>query len=407
MATAPFLGASIDKLGRRKLWLGWWCLMVPLMFGLWWTKPDGSGLPIVATMLITTVIGVLFSYSEVMHNSLLVGAAGMGGRTRPRDWRWPWATFSPFWRSASGLGVRPARARDRAGTGCPAAAAGPQPALLHEPGASSRYGRRDVRCRRLAAVFLHPRRRPDADIGDCTAFAGGAAELWRMIRTVARYRNAAVFLASRMFYVDGMTSILIYAGIYATGVMQVAGAGDAVLRHHLLGPGRAGWVGRPAGFVLGPKRAVQIEIGMSLLGIIAFLGMAPHADPVLLEFRPSAHANLWEGPFFRTLAGVDLPCSSAFPTPSSSPPTTLLVAPCSPASLPPIRPAHSSASMRCRARRPVGSGPFLVNQGTRIFKTQQGGFATIIILLGLGFFGLLFVRGGDATGERVGAPRTG
>jgi UMF1 family MFS transporter len=41
-------------------------------------------------------------------------------------------------------------------------------------------------------------------------------------------------------------------------------------------------------------------------------------------------------------------------------------------------------------------GPFLVNQGTRIFKTQQGGFATIILLLGVGFVGLLFVRGGDA-----------
>jgi UMF1 family MFS transporter len=40
-------------------------------------------------------------------------------------------------------------------------------------------------------------------------------------------------------------------------------------------------------------------------------------------------------------------------------------------------------------------GPFLVNQGTRIFKTQQGGFATIILLLGIGFIGLLFVRGGN------------
>jgi UMF1 family MFS transporter len=46
-------------------------------------------------------------------------------------------------------------------------------------------------------------------------------------------------------------------------------------------------------------------------------------------------------------------------------------------------------------------GPFLVNQGTRLFKTQQGGFATVTLLLFLGFVGLMFVRGGD----RPDAPR--
>ena len=80
MATAPFLGASIDQLGRRKGWLGLVvALMIPLMFGLWWAKPDGSGLPIVITMMMTCSIGVLFSYTEVIHNSLLVRAAGLGG----------------------------------------------------------------------------------------------------------------------------------------------------------------------------------------------------------------------------------------------------------------------------------------------------------------------------------------
>jgi UMF1 family MFS transporter len=39
-------------------------------------------------------------------------------------------------------------------------------------------------------------------------------------------------------------------------------------------------------------------------------------------------------------------------------------------------------------------GPFLVNQGTRIFKSQQGGFATITLLLAVGLTGLMFVRGG-------------
>src|SRR5260221_9664258 len=41
MATAPFLGASIDQLGRRKGWLALCiAIMVPLMFALLWAKPD-------------------------------------------------------------------------------------------------------------------------------------------------------------------------------------------------------------------------------------------------------------------------------------------------------------------------------------------------------------------------------
>ena len=38
--------------------------------------------------------------------------------------------------------------------------------------------------------------------------------------------------------------------------------------------------------------------------------------------------------------------------------------------------------------------PTLVNLGTRLTKTQQGGFATIVLLLAIGLVGLAFVRGG-------------
>ena len=78
MATAPFFGASIDKLGRRKGWLALAVgLMTPMIAALWWAKPDGSGLSITATMFIAMLVNVLFAYSEVLHNSLLVRAAGL------------------------------------------------------------------------------------------------------------------------------------------------------------------------------------------------------------------------------------------------------------------------------------------------------------------------------------------
>jgi MFS-type transporter involved in bile tolerance (Atg22 family) len=77
MLTAPFLGASIDQMGRRKIWLALAvAAMVPMMFALWWGKADGTGLSVTGVMILATVIGILFTYTEVLHNSLLVRAAG-------------------------------------------------------------------------------------------------------------------------------------------------------------------------------------------------------------------------------------------------------------------------------------------------------------------------------------------
>jgi UMF1 family MFS transporter len=98
MATAPFLGASIDKLGPRKVWLGLViAAMTPLIAALWWARPDASALTVTATMCIAMLVNVLFAYSEVLHNSLLVRAAGLEGAhkasrcrlaTSPQCGRW-------------------------------------------------------------------------------------------------------------------------------------------------------------------------------------------------------------------------------------------------------------------------------------------------------------------------------
>jgi UMF1 family MFS transporter len=42
--------------------------------------------------------------------------------------------------------------------------------------------------------------------------------------------------------------------------------------------------------------------------------------------------------------------------------------------------------------------PLLVDVGTEVTGTQQGGFATIILLLALGLGGLFFVRGAGREG---------
>jgi UMF1 family MFS transporter len=398
MATAPFLGASIDKLGGRKIWLALIvALMVPLMAALWWTKPDHTGLSVTATLAITTAIGILFTWSEVLHNSLLVRAAGLSAAHKasglalalgngfallalgftawafalpglPQTAEWSWIPRAPLF----GLSRE-----------------------LHQPERVVALMAAGLFAIGAIPLFLFTPDAPRTGIPVLTALRSGASDLWAMVKTVGKYRNAAIFLGARMFYVDGMTAILIYAGVYATGVMkwralEMLFFGIILSILAVLG----GFVGRWLDNGVGPKRAVQIEIGMSLLGIIAFLGMSPDQILYVWHWDLAAHANIWDGPFFRTvpewiflLIGFS---NAVFITAHYASSRTLLTR-----LTPPEQTGAFFGVYALSGTATSWLGPFLVNQGTRIFKTQQGGFATIIALLGTGFLGLLFVKGGD------------
>ena len=398
MATAPLLGASIDNLGRRKIWLALIVvIMVPLIASLWFTKADHSGLSVEATLAIAAGAGVLFTWSEVLHNSLLVRAAGLENAHK-----------------ASGLALALGNAFGLVALAFTAwAFALPGLAstanwgwLPHEPlfGLSRSLHQPERVVALLAAgifalgalpFFFFTPDAPPTGVPIGRALAGGAKDLWAMVRTVRRHRNAAIFLASRMFYVDGMTAILIYAGVYASGVMKWGALemlffGITLSVLAVLG----GFVGRWLDDGFGPKTAVRIEIGMSLLGIIALLGMAPDRILYLWHWLPAAHSPLWTGPFFRTLPDwvfLAIGFSNAvFITAHYASSRTLLTR------LTP--PAQTGAFFGVYALSGTATswlGPLLVNQGTHLFKTQQGGFATVTFLLALGFVGLLFVRGGD------------
>src|SRR3984885_10026100 len=74
--TAPLLGAAIDRMGRRlPMLFAFSLLFAPLVMGLWWAKPDGSGLSVNATLIVVLLISLLFTYGEVLHNSLMPYAA--------------------------------------------------------------------------------------------------------------------------------------------------------------------------------------------------------------------------------------------------------------------------------------------------------------------------------------------
>ncbi|HEY2051113.1 MAG TPA: MFS transporter [Caulobacteraceae bacterium] len=409
MLTAPILGASIDNLGRRKTWLaGIVALMVPLMASLWFTKADHTGLSVTQTLAITTTIGVLFTWSEVLHNSLLVRAAGLSGAHK-----------------ASGLALALGNAFALAGLGFTAWAFAlpglpstadwawvPHAPLFdlsrarHEPERVVALLSAGIFAIGALPFFLFTPDAPRGRMPLVEAFGRGAGDLVGMVRTVRKHRDAAVYLLSRMFFVDGMVAILIYAGVYAAGVMkwdalEMLFFGIILSVLAVIG----GFVGRWLDGAFGPKMALRIELCMSLLGVICLLGMGPNRILYVWHWDSAAHAPMWNGPFFRTLPDwvfLLIGFSNAiFITGQFASARTLLTR------LTP--PSQTGAFFGVYALSGTATswlGPTLVNGGTHLFHTQQGGFATITLLLGLGLLGLFFVRGGGRleVGKRTGVP---
>ena len=394
MLTAPFLGAAIDKVGHRKPWLALIVgLMIPLIAALWWAKPDGSGLSLAMTMAIAMTVNVLFTYTDVLHNSLLVRAAGLRAAHKasglalalgnlfsvfalgftawafalPGAVPWPWVPSAPL------FGLDPA---------------------THEPERVVALLSAGLLALGALPLFLFT---PDAEKTGATwarAFADGARDLAAMLRTVGRYKDAAVFLVSRMFFVDGMNAVLIYIGVYAAGVMgwgalELLAFGIVLSTVAVVG----GFTGRWLDAWLGPKAALRVEILMTTVGIVAMLGMA--ADRVLF-FWPhdvAAHGPIWDGPVFRTLPDLvflAIGCLNARFVPAQYASSRTMLTRLTP-------PDQTGAFFGVYALSGVATswlGPMLVNIGTSVTKTQQGGVAMIVILLLLGLIGLSFVRGG-------------
>jgi UMF1 family MFS transporter len=235
---------------------------------------------------------------------------------------------------------------------------------------------------------------PKTGVPMLTAWRDGAATLWQMLKTVRRYRDAVIYLGSRMFFVDGMNAVLIYAGVYAIGVMKwgplemlVYGIMLSVLAVF------GGFVARWTDGALGPKNALRIQIGVTAVSLTLMLGIAPDRLFYLWPWDAAAHAPIWGGPVFRTVPdwafiGIGF-INAVFITGQYASSRTLLTR------LTP--PEQTGAFFGVYALSGVATlwlAPTLVNLGTNLTHTQQGGFAAIVALLVIGLIGLTFVRGG-------------
>ena len=406
MATGPFLGASIDKIGPRKRWLaGLVVAMVPLIALLWWARPDGSGLTIAATMTIALVVNVLFAWSEVLHNSMLVRATGLKAA-----------------HAASGLALSLGNAASVLALGFTAWAFAlpgkvtwwwvPQAPLFgldpaaHEPERVVALLAAGILALGAVPIFLLTPDAPRSTVSIPAAFRQGAGDLARMIATVGQHRDAVVYLLARMFFYDGMNGVLFFFGVLAAGVMKW-GPLDLLITGIILSivAVAGGQVGRWLDHRIGPKNALRLEIAMTMIALIALLGMAPDKILYLWAFDPAAHPPLWDGPVYRTWPSLIFLLigfiNAIFITAQYASSRTALVR-----LTPPELTGAFFGVYALSGFATAWLAPGLVNLGTRLTQSQQGGFASIILLLLVGWLGLLFVRGGgaEAVDHPPGAP---
>jgi len=389
---APILGASIERFGPRKPFMaGILAIMAPLLFALWWAKPGGLPVDLVGVVLI--ILGVAYNCGDVLQNSLLSRSAEKGQEPVLSGLGYAlanalsvtllifvmWAFVLPgvvpwsFVPSAPLFGLSQAE---------------------HEP--SRIVGPMSATVMLLGAIpfFLWTRDAPRAGATLVGAIKDGIKLIIDTFGNLKGHADVAKFLGARMLYCDGMTALLIFGGLFAAGLMkwgelEMLAYGISLSIFGVLGGLIAPWFDK----TLGPRRAIQVEVGMCILVLLGTLGMGREKILYFWSWDAATHPPIWSFPLFNTLPqiiylGLGL-LIAVFVTAQYASSRTLLVR---------LAPADRMAAFfglfSLSGTATMWLGSLLVALATKIFASQVAGFIPIAGLLALGLVGLFTVKGG-------------
>jgi UMF1 family MFS transporter len=387
--TAPFLGAATDRMGRRKPLLGVAsAVLAAAIIAMWWALPDDAGLPLWAIGACIVVSGVAFVYTEVVHNAMLTRAASPGALSHLSGLglalgsvasvlllvfvlvtiALPGQVALPFLPEAPLFGLDPAR---------------------HEP---SRIV--TLLCAAWLIVFSVPIFLYTPDLTTTGERFGAALKhgVGNVIRTIVKlrdYRNVALFLVARMLYADGKTAILIFSGVYASGVMdwnllEMLAYGIILTVFAIAGGLGAGVLDH----TVGVKRAVAIEIGATVICLVGMVSMSP-SSIFFLPVEPGL--VVWQSPVFSTapeLAYLGFAILIAIAITAAYASSRSLMARLAPAGME----GEVFGLYALAGSATAWLAPALVAYFTTTMQSLRAGFASITILLLAGFALLMFVK---------------
>lgn len=387
--TSPFLGAATDRMGRRKPLLGVCIAALAFFIGImWFALPGEQGLPLWLLGAFTTASGVAFVYTEVLHNAMLTRAAPPSVLSRVSGlglalgnaasvlllvfvlvtMALPGQTSLPFVPDAPLFGL------DRAG---------------HEPDRVV-----TLLCAIWLIVFSIPLFLYTPDLTTTgerfgTAMVRGIGNVARTIRKLNNYRNVALFLVARMLYADGKTAILIFSGVYASGVMgwdllEMLSYGILLSIFAVTGGVLSGWLDH----VLGLKRAVALEIGVTFVCLLMMVSMSPNSV-FFMPIEPGV--EVWNSPLFATLpelAYLGFAVIIAIAITAAYGSSRALMARLAPEGME----GEVFGLYALSGSATAWLAPGLVAFFTTAYHSLRAGFASIAILLIVGFLLLLLVK---------------
>ncbi len=384
--TAPFLGAALDRGGRRKpivaVMLG---TIAVMSWFLWYAIPGEEGFSTGTIMIMLVTAYVAYTYSEVTHNSML-SAAGRPERLS----------------MISGLGL---------GLGNLAAtimfialvAFFVLPAAIQWPFAVPQFGVDLDRfehmriagplCAVWLVIFSIPFFLWAKDPGTPgaswpKAIKHGAIGVVRTVREATKYRELFKFLIARMFYADAMAALLALAAVYVSlflewGFLEMISYAIFASAWAFLGGIFGGWLDTRVGV----KAALIIEI----IGMVVAFALQLSLTQQSLFFGLIDNFQVWDGPVFQTasdltyLGLVSIVAITATASISSGRAMLVQLAP-------PGRSGEFFGLFAIAGTITVWMGPLLVERFTIWFNDQRIGMASIAILFALGLAMLAFVR---------------
>lgn len=209
--SSPIFGAIADHEGRRKPWLAFFTILCIISSALlWYTRPISSD---VSWALSWTVLGIIgFEIGMVFYNSMLSDLAPKNYLGRISGWSWGLGYFGGLtsllivlFVFVDGHGLWP---HLDIKTAEQIRISGPFVALWFLIFAWP--------------LFAWTPDRPSSGIGYRKAISQGLKSLYKTLITVKQHKEVLKFLLARIFYIDGLTTIFAFGGIYAAGTFGMS-----------------------------------------------------------------------------------------------------------------------------------------------------------------------------------------
>ncbi len=384
---APILGAVADAHGPRKPWiLGFQGLCVVASAGLWLAVPGVPG-GVVGILALVVAATVAAEFSVVFNNAMMPSLAPEArlGRLSGQAWALGYlgglaslflVLFAFAMPETPLFGLdKAAHEHDRV--------VGPLTALW-------------------IVVFVIPLFlfTPDAPRSGAPLGAAVRKGLGQLVRTIAearRYRNLVRFLIARMLYIDGLSAIFAFGGIYAAGSfgwnIEALGAFGIILSvFAAVGAYGGGWLDDR----LGSRRTVLLAVVglmVATLGVVSIsveplaAGGARHGILFLYSYDwPAGEHGLFASLAERVFLGFGI-LIGIFGGPLQAASRTML------SRLAPVEMVAEFYGLYALSGKATAFlAPFVVAFLTQAFDSQRAGIASIVIFLVLGFVLLLGVR---------------